>query len=444
MAAQIGIWSISSGGPHRVERARVDLESDLEGWCATDPLLLSDGLRIVGRQVRCAGGYIDLLGIDAQERWVIIELKRARLYRDALVQAIDYASSISEMDSTSLREAIEKANGEIPNPENALEKVDLQLKADESGREIAIVVAGTGTDPGLDRVVDYLGGFEIPIKVITFDVFEHSDGSRLLVREVLDEEEQVKKQSEKRKVRTVEQIAGLADKANVGEPFRLIIEAAQQAGLHCRPYVRSVMITPESNKGRYLMVLTPQEGNGIRFSYGPGSFAEFFDLEASDVEEIIGDEGSDKDTYLTSDNWEPIVSRIIEFLESLPEEVEIQNGDDGRRADFDTVSKFAAQVKAGEWTTYRDLSIAAIGRSSASMAIGGHARTNLDFPNPHRVMGHKGRISPQWKSHTGGGPEECQKRLEGEGLTFDAKGTANPEARVSAEELTRRANNTAA
>ena len=79
MAAHVGIWSINHGVPQRTVRSRVDLEADLEDWCATDPSLLVEGLRIVGRQVHCEGGYIDLLGIDVQERWVIVELKRDRV-----------------------------------------------------------------------------------------------------------------------------------------------------------------------------------------------------------------------------------------------------------------------------------------------------------------------------------------------------------------------------
>jgi hypothetical protein len=283
--------------------------------------LLLEGLRIVGRQVHCEGGYIDLLGIDAQERWVVIELKRARLYREALIQALDYAASIRRMDARTLREAIKKSTGILPDAVGSLKAVDFQLQADESGREISIVVAGAGVDPGLDRVTDFLGGFEVPIKVISFDVFEQLDGTRLLMREVLDEGEGAQTASKKRKIRTVAQITETAENAGLGEPFRQLLAAAEGAGLFCRPYVHSVMVAPASNKGRFLMVLTPQGESGIRFNYGPTSFAEFFNVDASEVEKAIGAEGSDKDTYLTSDNWEPLVARITGFLESLPEEV---------------------------------------------------------------------------------------------------------------------------
>ena len=243
-----------------MERSHVPLESDLEDWCETDPSLLVGGLRIVGRQVHCEGGYIDLLGIDARERWVVVELKRARLYRDALVQAIDYASCIRRMDGDDLRSAIEKSRAGGSGGGEIMDQVDAQLSVDQEGREVAIVVAGAGTDPGLHRVVDYLGELELPIRVVALDVFEEPDGSRLLLREVLDEEDTGPPRTDRRKRRTVEQIALRADAAGVGEAFRRIVRGAEAAGLFCRPYTNSVMVTPGSHHGRYLMILNPSQG----------------------------------------------------------------------------------------------------------------------------------------------------------------------------------------
>ena len=85
MAAEIGIWSVEDDSPVRVERSSVGLEVHLEDWVAGQPSLLSEGLQVVGRQLHVDAGYIDLLCLDATGRWVIVELKRARLYRDAIV-----------------------------------------------------------------------------------------------------------------------------------------------------------------------------------------------------------------------------------------------------------------------------------------------------------------------------------------------------------------------
>ena len=104
--ADVGVWSIDGDAPRRVSRAGVGLERDLEDWIARDASLLADGLTIVGRQVRLDGGPLDLLAIDWRDRWVVIELKRERLYRTALAQALDYTSSIAQMEAGDLEELL--------------------------------------------------------------------------------------------------------------------------------------------------------------------------------------------------------------------------------------------------------------------------------------------------------------------------------------------------
>ena len=143
MASRVGIWALREGLPRRAERSKVALEMDLEDWCTHDPGLLYEGLKVVGRQVHCDGGYIDLLGLDVQGRWVVVELKRERLYREAVIQAIDYASSIRHMETDRLEQAIEKTVGVLADPETARQRVRFQLDAEGEEREVTIVVAGT-------------------------------------------------------------------------------------------------------------------------------------------------------------------------------------------------------------------------------------------------------------------------------------------------------------
>ena len=98
----VGLWSVEDDIPRRVSRGGVGLEKQLEDWIARDASLLADGLTIVGRQVHLDDGFLDLLAIDWRDRWVVIELKRERLYRDALAQALDYASSIARIGAAEL------------------------------------------------------------------------------------------------------------------------------------------------------------------------------------------------------------------------------------------------------------------------------------------------------------------------------------------------------
>ncbi len=435
MASRVGIWALREGLPRRAERSKVALEMDLEDWCTHDPGLLYEGLKVVGRQVHCDGGYIDLLGLDVQGRWVVVELKRERLYREAVIQAIDYASSIRHMETDRLEQAIEKTVGVLADPETARQRVRFQLDAEGEEREVTIVVAGTGVDPGLERVVDFLSGFDIPLRIVTFEVFEAPGGGQLLVRDVLDEEGAEVPPGKKTIVRTVERIRGVAAEAGVSDAFDAIVAAAQGANLFCRAHIHTVTITPESHRGRHLMSLTPEIGKGLRYTYGAESFAEFFDMEAQDVELRLGPDGLEDEGLIAPDSWQDRTAELVDFLTELPV---TDARDEDRRADFETVNRLAQLVRPGEWTTYGELSKAAIGRSSAAMAIGNMARSNTGFANPHRVLDRSGHIAEGWLSDEGEGPEACRRQLEDENLEFDSSGAASEAAFICAEELNRR------
>ena len=77
--SDIGIWRINNDLPERLGESSIPLEKEFEDWITSDSSLLQEGLTIVGRQLRAAGGILDLLALDIQRRWVIIELKRPRL-----------------------------------------------------------------------------------------------------------------------------------------------------------------------------------------------------------------------------------------------------------------------------------------------------------------------------------------------------------------------------
>ena len=70
------------------------LEKDLEDWVEHNPSILGgDRVLIIATQKSIPGvGRLDLLGIDQSGSLVIIELKRYSTPRDAVAQALDYAS----------------------------------------------------------------------------------------------------------------------------------------------------------------------------------------------------------------------------------------------------------------------------------------------------------------------------------------------------------------
>jgi alkylated DNA nucleotide flippase Atl1/DNA-binding MarR family transcriptional regulator len=89
----------------------------------------------------------------------------------------------------------------------------------------------------------------------------------------------------------------------------------------------------------------------------------------------------------------------------------------------------ASHVKEGEWTTYGDISIAVRGDTLAARAVGRAAALRDEFPTPYRVLQSGGTVPLGWRGY-GGGPEECQRRLEREGVKF-VNGKADPTRRVT-------------
>jgi RecB family endonuclease NucS len=103
MPTTIKIWEIADKALKPVAEsvlAKSHKETELEDWIATTPDLIADGVLVFDRQRDIPGvGRLDLLGIDEDGTLVIIELKRDRAPREAVAQALDYASWLDAADS---------------------------------------------------------------------------------------------------------------------------------------------------------------------------------------------------------------------------------------------------------------------------------------------------------------------------------------------------------
>ena len=102
--------------PTKVERSHIGLEKYLEDWIANDVTLIGDGLTLVGQQVKIDDGILDLLAIDTQDRWVVIEIKSGVLASGALTQALYYASSIARLDGDELKGSSNPASADSATP----------------------------------------------------------------------------------------------------------------------------------------------------------------------------------------------------------------------------------------------------------------------------------------------------------------------------------------
>lgn len=320
--ADLGMWRVDGEAPQRVGRSGVGLERRLEDWIANNSSLLADGLTLVGRQVRLEGGPLDLLAIDWQDRWVVIELKRERLYRDALAQALDYASSIAAMDGADLEELLHPGLSNLGDAEELAGAVRQQLNGEDGGRDVAVLLAGVGVDAGLERIVAHLGGYGVPITIVSFEAFEPEGGPRLLVREVTEEQAGPPRRARRPRL-SIDEMRALAAEKGVVEPFDRFLGMAQDAGLAVQPYRVGVMVAPPTNRTRYLMYARPEQG-GIYLHAGPAQFAEFFPpLTEDEVAVAIGsfENGA---VYPAGNELDACLDDIEGFLRTLP-----RRGEDG-------------------------------------------------------------------------------------------------------------------
>ena len=289
--AKLGIWKVdrhdpvhgtAPGKPLHLKRSQIGLEKSLEDWIANDVSLIGEGLTIVGRQIVIDEGRLDLLAVDAQEHWVVIEVKPGTLDAAALTQALGYAASIDRLDAEELRATIVPRLGEFGDAETLSQIVDEQLRSEGEARPVAVLLVGAGIHPGLERTKEFLGRYRVRIKIVSFEVFELDGGPQLLVREVVKEPTPREPQAEQRKL-TVEAIRKRAAAEGVAEQFDRFVKMSKDAGLAVQSQRASVRIAPPANRTRFLMYASPDSG-GLRVYTGPREFAEFYPKEITDDE----------------------------------------------------------------------------------------------------------------------------------------------------------------
>ena len=116
MATEIRVWQIVNGAlepiaTSMVQEGRREVE-DLQQWIKSLPTILGEDLALIGEQIPTKTGLVDFLAIDRAGNLVIVELKRDKLPREVLAQALDYASDIASWDADKVSEVCVKYAGQ--------------------------------------------------------------------------------------------------------------------------------------------------------------------------------------------------------------------------------------------------------------------------------------------------------------------------------------------
>ncbi len=202
MATEIQLWEIKDGKlvqseTSMAETGRTEFE-DLERWIKNSPEILGDDILIIGEQIQTKSGPLDFLGIDKSGNMVIIELKRDRLPREALAQAIDYASDISSWDIERLNQECSKYSGQ------PLEDYITENFEDVDWEDISInqfqkiLLVGTSVDEALQRMIEWLSDiYSVSINALVFKYTKTSNGDEVIAKTTIIPEEVEKEKSQR-------------------------------------------------------------------------------------------------------------------------------------------------------------------------------------------------------------------------------------------------------
>jgi len=204
MSSEIKTWQIVDGKLNEIKTSLLvagKKEKDhLEQWIKTNPAILGTDIAIIGEQVPTSSGPVDFLGIDSSGNSVIIELKRDRLPREALVQAIDYASDVADWDVDRFNGICEKYTS-LTFEDYFQQKFEGVSLDDLSINQVQrLLLVGFSVEESLGRMIEWLSDkYNLGINAVVLNYAQTSNGDEVLSRMVIIPEEVEKQKANKKK-----------------------------------------------------------------------------------------------------------------------------------------------------------------------------------------------------------------------------------------------------
>jgi len=147
-------------------------EKNIENWVEKNPEMLGEPLKIIARQLNIqeVGDRLDLLALDKQGNLVIIELKTDVIKSDATLQAVKYASYLSDWKFDEIeRQMYSYTNNEMENYD-ALEEIENFCEEDyEINDNQRVILAGRTVRPRTSSVALWLRNQGVNIKIVRFE-----------------------------------------------------------------------------------------------------------------------------------------------------------------------------------------------------------------------------------------------------------------------------------
>jgi hypothetical protein len=149
----------------------LDTEKRLEDALENDIGILGlDRLLLIGRQVPTRfGKFIDLLALGPNGDLHVIELKRDKTPREVVAQALDYGSWVRDLSYDAIA-ALFDGYTQGSDFDAAQQEAFGAVPEELNGTHHLIIVASE-LDLSTERILDYLGQFDVPINVVFFRHF---------------------------------------------------------------------------------------------------------------------------------------------------------------------------------------------------------------------------------------------------------------------------------
>ena len=175
------IWTVEQK-PTRLGPTKLEDEKALEDMIVAAPEILSDEWMLVARQeLTHGGGRADLVAIAPDASLILIELKRDKTSRDVIAQTLDYASWLSGVGAEEVAAMYERFQPDRSLGTDFKSKFGVDLDEDLINETHQLVVVSSAVDSRTERIVRYLAERDVPINLLSFDVFDHGD-TQLLSR----------------------------------------------------------------------------------------------------------------------------------------------------------------------------------------------------------------------------------------------------------------------
>ncbi len=269
MATTIKIWEITGGDLVPVEEVNLGathLEAELEAWICKNSEILGTRLLIIDRQREVQGvGRLDLLAMDSEGKLVIIELKRDRTPREAVAQALDYASWLdSEAEDTI--ETFAQQYLKRPLADAFLDFFQTELPEFVCQNHRIILVAPR-LDGSAERIINYLAErYGVDINAAFFKYSKLSDAKEILARSLLVADARLSGRTQKHP--GIDELLGMASERKTASLVEICRRMQQQWQESCRrTYGGSFRYWSRTSSGQDRMVF----GVNVAGKYSPPS-----------------------------------------------------------------------------------------------------------------------------------------------------------------------------